>query len=53
MDGFWLPKAPFRGVLLTIAIVVLAHTSKAQSPDRFQQVVQPYVDAQMFMGSVL
>jgi hypothetical protein len=40
-----LPKGPFRGVLLTIAIAVLAHTSGAQEPDRFQQVVQPYVDS--------
>src|SRR5690349_9523024 len=48
-----LPEGSFRGVLLTIAIAVLAHTSSAQSPDRFLQVVQPYVDAQMFMGSVL
>ncbi len=48
-----LPEGPFRRVLLTIAIAVLAHTSSAQAPGRFQQVVQPYVDAQMFMGSVL
>jgi CubicO group peptidase (beta-lactamase class C family) len=33
---------------------VLAHSSSAQAPGvRFQRVVQPYVDAQMFMGSVL
>jgi CubicO group peptidase (beta-lactamase class C family) len=48
-----LPKGHFRGVLLTIAVAALAHTSSAQVPDRFQQVVQPYVDAQMFMGDVL
>jgi CubicO group peptidase (beta-lactamase class C family) len=36
-----------------MAVAVLAHTSSAQAPDRFQQVVQPYADAQMFMGSVL
>ncbi|HEV8183622.1 MAG TPA: serine hydrolase domain-containing protein, partial [Candidatus Angelobacter sp.] len=48
-----LPEGSFRGVLLTIAIAALAYTSSAQSPDHFQQVVQPYVDAQMFMGSVL
>ena len=37
-----------------IAAVLLAHASSAQAPgDRWQQVVQPYVDAQMFMGSVL
>ena len=34
-------------------VAVLAHTSSAQAPDRFRKVVQPYVDAQMFMGSVL
>src|ERR1700747_772159 len=48
-----LPTGPLRGVLLTISIAVLARTSSAQAPVRFQQVVQPYVDAQMFMGSVL
>src|SRR5215469_17618084 len=47
------PKGSFRGAFLTIAVAVLAHPSSAQAPDRFQQVVQPYVDAQMFMGSVL
>lgn len=37
-----------------IVLAILAHSSSAQAPaDRFQQVVQPYVDAQMFMGSVL
>jgi CubicO group peptidase (beta-lactamase class C family) len=34
-------------------LAVVPHTSRAQAPDRFRQVVQPYVDAQMFMGSVL
>ena len=48
-----LPQRSLRSVLLTIAIVALAHASSGQTPDRFQQVVQPYVDAQMFMGSVL
>ncbi len=48
-----LPKGPFHGVFLAIAIALLSHTSSGQAPDRFQQVVQPYVDAQMFMGSVL
>jgi len=46
-------KRFFHGVLLTFVVAVLAHTSSAQAPDRFRQVVQPYVDAQMFMGSVL
>jgi len=36
-----------------MAVAVLAQTSSAQAPDPFQQVMQPYVDAQMFMGSVL
>src|SRR5215472_11236352 len=48
-----LPEGSFRGVILAMAIAAMAHTSSAQAPDRFQQVVQPYVDAQMFMGSVL
>lgn len=48
-----LTNGPFRGVPLAIAIAALAHTSPAQTPDRFQQVVQPYIDAQMFMGSAL
>jgi len=48
-----LPGRSFPGVLLTIAIAALAYTSSAQAPDRFQQVLQPYLDAQMFMGSVL
>lgn len=48
-----LSQRALRSVLLTIAIVALAHASSGQTPDRFQQVVQPYVDAQMFMGSVL
>jgi CubicO group peptidase (beta-lactamase class C family) len=48
-----LPEGSFRRLILTMAIAVLAQTSRAQAPDRFQQVMQPYVDAQMFMGSVL
>jgi CubicO group peptidase (beta-lactamase class C family) len=49
-----LPKRAFRRALPTIVLALLAHASSAQTPvDRFQQVVQPYVDAQMFMGSVL
>jgi CubicO group peptidase (beta-lactamase class C family) len=48
------PKRFFRTVLLTTALAVLGHSSSAQPPgDRMQRVVQPYVDAQMFMGSVL
>lgn len=49
-----LPKRAFRRALSTIVLAILAHASNAQAPaGRFQQVVQPYVDAQMFMGSVL
>jgi len=48
------PRQLFRVLLLAIAFAVLAHSSSAQAPGlRFQRVVQPYVDAQMFMGSVL
>jgi CubicO group peptidase (beta-lactamase class C family) len=48
------PRQLFRGLLLALAFAVLAHSSSAQAPGlRFQRVVQPYVDAQMFMGSVL
>jgi CubicO group peptidase (beta-lactamase class C family) len=49
-----LPKRIFRGALPAIVLAVLAYASSAQAPpDRWKQVVQPYVDAQMFMGSVL
>ena len=49
-----LPKRTFRRALPAIVLAVLAYASNAQaSPDRLKQVVQPYVDAQMFMGSVL
>jgi CubicO group peptidase (beta-lactamase class C family) len=49
-----LPKGAFRRALPTIVLAILAQASSAQAPaDHFQQVVQPYVDAQMFMGSVL
>jgi CubicO group peptidase (beta-lactamase class C family) len=51
-----LPKPLFRTLFLAIAFAILAHSSSPQSPrdrDRSQRIVQPYVDAQMFMGSVL
>jgi CubicO group peptidase (beta-lactamase class C family) len=51
-----LPNPLFRTLFLAIALAILAHSSSPQSPrdrDRSQRVVQPYVDAQMFMGSVL
>jgi len=47
-------KRLFRTLLPAIALSVLAHSSSTQTPGvRFQRVVQPYVDAEMFMGSVL
>ena len=49
-----LPKRLFRTLLLATALAILARSSSAQAPgDRLQRVVQPYDDAQMFMGSVL
>src|SRR4030095_4909666 len=37
-----------------LSLPMLPDASNAQAPpDRLKQVVQPYVDAQMFMGSVL
>jgi CubicO group peptidase (beta-lactamase class C family) len=37
-----------------VVLAILAHESSAQVPaDRFQKVVQPYVDARMFSGSAL
>ena len=49
-----LPKRLFRTLLLATALAVVGHSSSAQAPgDRLQRVVQPYVDVQMFMGSVL
>jgi len=48
-----LPKC-VRVAFSTIIIALFAAACNAQAPaDRMQQVVQPYVDAQMFMGSVL
>jgi CubicO group peptidase (beta-lactamase class C family) len=43
-----------RQVFLALSLTFLVGVCGAQSlPDRLQQVVQPYVDAQMFMGSVM
>jgi CubicO group peptidase (beta-lactamase class C family) len=40
--------------LLTIILAILVHQGNAQTRvEDFQRVVQPYVDAQVFMGSVL
>ena len=48
------PERLFRTLLLATALAIVGHSSSAQAPgDRLQRVVQPYVDAQMFMGSVL
>jgi len=48
------PERLFRTLLLITALAALGHNSTAQAPaDRLQRVVQPYVDAQMFIGSVL
>ena len=46
-------KGFFHRVSPTIILAVLISASSAQTSDRFHKVVQPYVDAQMFMGSVL
>lgn len=46
-------KGFFHRVVLTLVLPLLVYASSAQTPDRFHQVVQPYADAQMFMGSVL
>lgn len=46
-------KRSFRRVVVAVVLTVLAGSSSAQTPERFHQVVQPYADAQMFMGSVL
>lgn len=44
----------FRLALSAVFLVLLPNPSTSQTlADRMQQVVQPYVDAQMFMGSVL
>jgi CubicO group peptidase (beta-lactamase class C family) len=47
-------KRYFSHSLIGVAFAFAACVCTAQSPaERLQQVVQPYVDAQMFMGSVL
>jgi CubicO group peptidase (beta-lactamase class C family) len=49
-----LPERNFRNALPVILLAVLVSAASAQAPsDRLKQVVQPYADAQMFMGSVL
>jgi CubicO group peptidase (beta-lactamase class C family) len=49
-----LSKWHFRAGFWAIALALMAGTCSAQAPaERMQQVVQPFADAQMFMGSVL
>jgi CubicO group peptidase (beta-lactamase class C family) len=49
-----LPNCLLQTALLTIILAILVHPGDAQTRvEDFQRVVQPYVDAQMFMGSVL
>jgi CubicO group peptidase (beta-lactamase class C family) len=49
-----LSKPHFRAAVQATVLALLANLCSAQAlPDRLQQVVQAYVDAQMFMGSVL
>ena len=49
-----LAELPFRTLLSVFALLLLAEPSSPQAlSDRLQQVVKPYVDAQMFMGSVM
>src|SRR5438874_13743077 len=49
-----LPIFELRKLLPAIVLALLACQCYAQAQsDRMQQVIQPYVDAQMFMGSVL
>jgi CubicO group peptidase (beta-lactamase class C family) len=44
----------FRLALSAVFLVLLPNPSVSQTlADRMQKVVQPYADAQMFMGSVL
>jgi CubicO group peptidase (beta-lactamase class C family) len=49
-----LPNCVLQTALLTIILAILVYPGNAQTrAEDFQRVVQPYVDAQMFMGSVL
>jgi hypothetical protein len=48
------PLMGFRLALIAVVLTLSLSPSTAQTiADRMQRVVQPYVDAQMFMGSVL
>jgi len=45
---------PLRVALAIVVLAGLAHEASAQAPPQaFQKLMQPYVDARMFMGSVL
>ena len=49
-----LAKWPFRTLLTAFALAVLSQPSHPQAMSgRLEQVVKPYADAQMFMGSVM
>lgn len=48
-----LSNRSLRSVVLVFVLAAFIGPSTAQTRQRFQQVVQPYADAQMFMGSVL
>src|SRR6187402_1052956 len=49
-----LPKLMQKRVLPFILLAILVHPCNAQTRvEDFQRVVRPYVDAKMFMGSVL
>ena len=48
------PNVLSSDALFAVVLAILVGRCNAQAPsDRMQQVAQPYVDAQMFMGSVL
>src|ERR1051326_4106264 len=48
------PSHLFRTLLLATVLAAPGHNAATQAPgDRLQRVVEPYVDAEMFMGSVL
>lgn len=48
-----LSKMSFCCVVVAFVLPVFVGPASAQTPERFNRVVQPYADAQMFMGSVL
>ena len=50
----FVPGKPLRMALAIVVLAGFAHEASAQAPAQaFQKVMQPYVDARMFMGSVL